>query len=100
MQKEETENSHGIWQIRGQITWCAMTGVVVLSLMPWLGDVASDLKVATDHYLAGDRVWFSLTLLLVLVPSMLTQLVSFFFHKHDAEKWPILHMLQLGVVKR
>ena len=45
------------------MTWCAMTGVVVLSLMPWLGDVASDLKVATDHYLAGDRVWFSLTLL-------------------------------------
>ncbi|XP_041952383.1 XK-related protein 6b [Alosa sapidissima] len=56
---------------------------IVLALLVFFWDVGTDLWLAVDYYTKQDYLWFGLTLLLVLVPSVLVQILSFRWFVQD-----------------
>ena len=72
------------WRRRGNATWFGVFFSVV-AMGAFFADVVTDLKVAADHFTAGSIWWGSFTLVLVLLPSVITNLVSFFWHKEDEQ---------------
>ena len=72
------------WRKRGSATWLGVVFSVV-AMVAFFADIVTDLKVAADHYTAGSYWWASFTLMLVLLPSVVTNLVSFFWHKEDEQ---------------
>ncbi len=72
------------WRKRGNATWFGVFFSVV-AMGAFFADIVTDLKVAADHYTAGSTWWASFTLTLVLLPSVVTNLVSFFWHKEDEQ---------------
>ena len=103
------------WRKRGNATWFGVFFSIV-AMGAFFADVVTDLKVAADHYTAGSNWRASFTLTLVLLPSVVTNLVSFFWHKEDEQihvdeqigerpqsGWktvPITHLLLGGLVER
>ncbi|XP_038605992.1 XK-related protein 7 [Tachyglossus aculeatus] len=53
------------------------------ALLVFLSDGATDLWLAADYYLRGRRAWFALTLLFVLLPSLVVQMLSFRWFVYD-----------------
>ena len=72
------------WRKRGSATWLGVFFSVV-AMVAFFADIVTDLKVAADHYTAGSDWWASFTLMLVVLPSVVTNLVSFFWHKEDEQ---------------
>ena len=72
------------WRKRGNATWFGVFFSVV-AMGAFFADIVTDLKVAADHYTAGSNWWASFTLTLALLPSVVTNLVSFFWHKEDEQ---------------
>ncbi|XP_068135115.1 XK-related protein 6 [Hyperolius riggenbachi] len=56
---------------------------IVLALLLFFWDVGTDLWLAADYYRRRDYVWSGLTLLLVLLPSVLVQILSFRWFAQD-----------------
>lgn len=99
-----------LWRKRGNATWLGVFFSVV-AVGAFFADIGTDLKVAADHYTAGSNWWASFTVMLVLLPSMVTNLFSFFWYKEDYEQvkrrpksgWrtvAITHIFQVGLVER
>lgn len=59
---------------------------VLCALLVFFSDGATDLWLAASYYLQGQRTYFGLTLLFVLLPSLVVQLLSFrwFVYDHTA----------------
>ena len=98
------------WRKRGNATWFGVFFSIV-AMGAFFADVVTDLKVAADHYTAGSNWWASLTVMLVLLPSVVTNLFSFFWYKEDYEQverrpksgWrtvAITHLFLVGLVER
>ena len=99
-----------LWRKRGNATWLGVFFAVV-AIGAFFADIGTDLKVAADHYTAGSNWWASLTVMLVLLPSVVTNLFSFFWYKEDYEQverrpksgWrtvAITHLFLVGLVER
>ena len=99
-----------LWRKRGNATWLTMLFTVV-AIIAFFADIGTDLKVAADHYNKGNHFWWgSLTLLLVFVPSAVTNVVSFLWYKEDTDLgrppdsgWKAVcmtHFLLVGLVER
>ena len=99
-----------LWRKRGNATWLGVFFSVV-AMGAFFADIGTDLKVAADHYTAGSNWWASFTVMLVLLPSVVTNLFSFFWYKEDDEQserrpksgWrtvAITHFLLVGLVER
>ncbi|XP_032151183.1 LOW QUALITY PROTEIN: XK-related protein 7 [Sapajus apella] len=56
---------------------------VLCALLVFFSDGATDLWLAASYYLQGQRTFFSLTLLFVLLPSLVVQLLSFRWFVYD-----------------
>ncbi|XP_074013445.1 XK-related protein 7 [Numenius arquata] len=56
---------------------------VLCALLVCFADGASDLWLAAHYYVRGQRWWFGLTLLFVLLPSLVVQLLSFRWFVYD-----------------
>lgn len=56
---------------------------VLCALLVFFSDGATDLWLATDYYLRGDYWWFGLTLVFVVVPSAVVQVLSFRWFVYD-----------------
>lgn len=56
---------------------------VLGALLVCFADGASDLWLAAHYYVRGQRWWFGLTLLFVLLPSLVVQLLSFRWFVYD-----------------
>ncbi|KAH1182488.1 XK-related protein 7 [Mauremys mutica] len=56
---------------------------VLCALLVFFSDGASDLWLAADYYLRRQFWWFGLTLLFVLLPSLVVQLLSFRWFVYD-----------------
>ena len=99
-----------LWRKRGNATWLGVFFSVV-AIGAFFADIGTDLKVAADHYTAGSNWWASFTVTLVLLPSVVTNLFSFFWYKEDDEEverrpksgWrtvAITHFFLVGLVER
>ncbi|XP_029911690.1 XK-related protein 7 [Myripristis murdjan] len=53
------------------------------ALLVFFSDGASDLWLAADYYLRSDYWWFALTLVFVIVPSVVVQVLSFRWFAYD-----------------
>lgn len=107
---EMDKNSSELWRKRGHATWLTMLFTIV-AIIAFFADIGTDLKVAADHFAKGNNFWWgSFTLLLVFLPSAVTNLVSFLWYKEDAELgrppksgWRavcLTHLLLVGLVER
>lgn len=56
---------------------------VLCALLVFFSDGATDLWLAASYYLQGQRTYFGLTLLFVLLPSLVVQLLSFRWFVYD-----------------
>uniref|UniRef100_A0A4W4FW79 XK-related protein n=2 Tax=Electrophorus electricus TaxID=8005 RepID=A0A4W4FW79_ELEEL len=56
---------------------------VLCALLVFFSDGATDLWLAADYYLRGDFWWFGLTLVFVVVPSAVVQVLSFRWFVYD-----------------
>ncbi|KAL2103517.1 hypothetical protein ACEWY4_000385 [Coilia grayii] len=56
---------------------------VLCALLVFFSDGATDLWLAADYYLRGNNWWFWLTLLFVVVPSTVVQVLSFRWFVYD-----------------
>ncbi|XP_060044256.1 XK-related protein 7 isoform X2 [Erinaceus europaeus] len=56
---------------------------VLCALLVFFSDGATDLWLAASYYLQGQHTYFSLTLLFVLLPSLVVQLLSFRWFVYD-----------------
>uniref|UniRef100_A0A3P9LUB0 XK-related protein n=1 Tax=Oryzias latipes TaxID=8090 RepID=A0A3P9LUB0_ORYLA len=56
---------------------------VLCALLVFFSDGATDLWLAADYYLRGDYWWFGLTLVFVVVPSAVVQVLSFRWFMYD-----------------
>nr|XP_056710503.1 XK-related protein 4 [Euleptes europaea] len=56
---------------------------IVAAVSVYLADVGTDLWLAADYYLRGQRWWFGLTLFFVLLGSLSVQVFSFRWFAHD-----------------
>lgn len=100
-----------LWRKRGKATWLNIFFSVV-AIVAFFADIGTDLKVAADHFTKGNNYWWgSFTLLLVFVPSVITNLVSFFWYKEDDKElerppksgWKVVsvtHLFLVGLVER
>lgn len=107
--KMDTDFSE-LWRKRGNATWLGIFFTVV-AIGAFFADIGTDLKVAADHFSAGSNWWGSFTVMLVLLPSVITNLVSFFWYKEDEQQtgrrpnsgWNtvfISHFFLVGLVER
>ena len=100
-----------LWRKRGDATWLSIFFTVV-AIGAFFADIGTDLKVAADHFTKGNHYWWgSFTLLLVFLPSVITNLVSFFWYKEDDKEidrppksgWKVVlvtHLFLVGMVER
>ena len=100
-----------LWRKRGNATWLSLFFTVV-AIAAFFADIGTDLKVAADHFSKGHNYWWgSFTLLLVLIPSVVTNMVSFLWYKEDEKMttrqpksgWKIVsvtHFFLVGMVER
>ena len=100
-----------LWRKRGKATWLTIC-FSVAAIVAFFADIGTDLKVAADHFTKGNNYWWgSFTLLLVFVPSVITNLVSFFWYKEDDKElerppksgWKVVsvtHLFLIGLVER
>ena len=100
-----------LWRKRGDSSWLSIFFTVV-AIAAFFGDIGTDLKVAADHFTKGNHYWWgSFTLLLVFLPSVVTNLVSFFWYKEDDKEigrppksgWKavlVTHLCLIGMVER
>ncbi|KAK7883884.1 hypothetical protein WMY93_027007 [Mugilogobius chulae] len=56
---------------------------VLCAMLVFFSDGATDLWLAADYYLRGDYWWFGLTLVFVVVPSAVVQVLSFRWFVYD-----------------
>ncbi|KAL6119540.1 xkr7 [Pungitius sinensis] len=56
---------------------------VLCAVLVFFSDGATDLWLAADYYLRGDYWWFGLTLVFVVVPSAVVQVLSFRWFVYD-----------------
>ncbi|XP_061647341.1 XK-related protein 7-like [Phyllopteryx taeniolatus] len=56
---------------------------VLCALLVFFSDGATDLWLAADYYLRDDYWWFGLTLVFVVVPSAVVQVLSFWWFVYD-----------------
>ncbi|KAI1890274.1 hypothetical protein AGOR_G00152060 [Albula goreensis] len=56
---------------------------VLCALLVFFSDGATDLWLAADYYLRQDYWWFALTLVFVVVPSIVVQVLSFRWFVYD-----------------
>lgn len=56
---------------------------VLCALLVFFSDGATDLWLAADYYLRGENWWFGLTLVFVVVPSAVVQVLSFRWFVYD-----------------
>lgn len=56
---------------------------VLCALLVFFSDGATDLWLAADYYVRGDYWWFGLTLVFVVVPSAVVQVLSFRWFVYD-----------------
>ena len=100
-----------LWRKRGNATWLTLF-LSVVAIGAFFADIGTDLKVASDHFTKGNNYWWgSLTLVLVFLPSAVTNLVSFFWYKEDDKQmgrqpksgWKVVsvtHFFLVGLVER
>lgn len=100
-----------LWRKRGNATWLSLFFAVV-AIGAFFADIGTDLKVAADHFTKGNNYWWgSFTLMLVFLPSAVTNLVSYFWYKEDDKQvgrsptsgWKVVsvtHLLLVGLVER
>ena len=100
-----------LWRKRGDPSWLSIFFTVV-AIAAFFADIGTDLKVAADHFTKGNHYWWgSFTLLLVFLPSVVTNLVSFFWYKEDDKEigrppksgWKavlVTHLCLIGMVER
>ena len=100
-----------LWRKRGDPSWLSIFFTVV-AIAAFFTDVGTDLKVAADHFTKGKNYWWgSLSLLLVVLPSVVTNLVSFFWYKEDDKEigrppksgWKVVsitHLFLSGMAER
>jgi hypothetical protein len=107
--KKRQEFNAILWKKRGQAGWLDLI-FTIIGLFAFFADSGTDLKVASDHFTTGNPWWGTFTLLLVFFPTVLVNLVSYFFYKEDGDcdikpksGWKavkITHILQVGLVER
>lgn len=56
---------------------------LLCAMLVFFSDGATDLWLAADYYLRGDYWWFGLTLVFVVVPSAVVQVLSFRWFVYD-----------------
>ena len=100
-----------LWQKRGNATWLTVF-LSVVAIGAFFADIGTDLKVASDHFTKGNHLWWGgLTLMLVILPSVVTSMVSFFWYKEDDKQmgrppksgWKVVsvtHFFLVGLVER
>lgn len=98
-----------LWRKRGNATWLGIFFSVV-GIGAFFADIATDLKVAADHFRAGSNWWGSLTVTFVLLPSIIINWVSFFWYKEDEKigrrpksGWRVVvatHLFLVGPIER
>ncbi|XP_068730215.1 XK-related protein 8-like isoform X1 [Montipora capricornis] len=100
-----------LWRKRGKVTWLSLA-FTIGSIVAFFADIGTDLKVAADHFTKGQNYWWgSFTVMLVFFPSVVTNLVSFFWHKEDEKRlkqppesgWKVVswtHLCLIGIVER
>ncbi|KAK4008366.1 hypothetical protein OUZ56_013509 [Daphnia magna] len=78
--------------------------VTVLSLVLYVADIVTDIILGVKYINAGYFEWGTLTLMLCILPSILTQCISLRWHQLDqtAISLPMAfsHVLLLGIVHR
>ena len=104
------EEDFAIWKDRGNCGWFVLLATVG-GILAFFGDIALDLKVAADHFENKDFWWCGLTAFLVFFPSLVVNLISFFWYAEDEEvtgrepetgwrKIYLIHFCQLGLAER
>lgn len=104
--KEEEE----VWKERGKVGWWSLVSAF-LAPLTYVIDVGTDLNLARSHFSKGDTWWGTLTIILVILPSIFINLMSYFFYVNDDDKmkrkpesgWrtvKVTHVLQLGLIER
>lgn len=98
-----------LWMKRGKAGWLDLI-FTIIGLGAFFADSGTDLKVASDHFTAGHPWWGFFTLVLVIFPTILVNVVSYFFYKEDEDNgtapesgWKgvkITHIFQVGLVER
>lgn len=100
-----------LWRKRGNATWLSIFFTIV-AIAAFFADIGTDLKVAADHFSKGHNYWWGgFTLLLVFIPSAVTNMVSFLWYKEDEKMttrqpksgWKIVyvtHFFLVGMVER
>ena len=70
----------------------------------FVADIVTDVLVAKQHYENGDKIWFSLTCIFIILPSLIMQIFSckwFLEDSVNATWWNYLvHCCQLGTIQR
>ncbi|XP_076868990.1 XK-related protein 9 [Brachyhypopomus gauderio] len=84
----------------------------VLGLLFSVADIASDLLLCVQYFLAGYGTWFALTLLFILTGSLCCQTFSYVWYMDDSDsnnrdltcrckiRLVLVHLLQMGFFKR
>ncbi|XP_031550249.1 cell death abnormality protein 8-like [Actinia tenebrosa] len=98
-----------LWEKRGKAGWLDLI-FTIIGFGAFFADTGTDIKVASDHFTTGDPWWGTFTLILVIFPAILVNLVSYFFYKEDEghgrvpeSGWKavkITHICQVGLVER
>ncbi|OAF69619.1 XK-related protein 8 [Intoshia linei] len=57
--------------------------LTVCSLISFLADIISDLVLAIYYYYLNHKIWFTLTLIFIIVPAIFMQIFSYIWYKHD-----------------
>ena len=74
------------------------------AIVTFVADVVTDALVAKQHYENDDILWFSLTCIFIVLPSLVMQIFSCKWFEEDLENetwWNYLvHFLQLGTIHR
>ncbi|XP_032240427.2 uncharacterized protein LOC116619601 [Nematostella vectensis] len=99
------------WKSRGDASYTEI--VMILLAVAFFGvDLASDIKVTADHFIAGDYAYGVLTILLLLVSAVIVNVMSVLCYKDDEEEvngrrpesgWCVVmvtHSLLLGLLER
>ena len=99
------------WRMRGNVTWLSLA-LTIGGIAAFFADTGTDLKIAIDHFTTGQDYWWgSFTLMLVFLPSVITNLVSYFCYKEDSKRlkrppesgWKAVcwtHCFLVGVLER
>lgn len=75
------------WRKRGNVTWLRLA-FTIGGIAAFFADTGTDLKVAVDHFTTGQDYWWGgFTLLLVFLPSVVTNVVSYFWYKEDSKRY-------------